>query len=121
MERNVAAAGYEKLAQVALDVQKVVRTIFHIDGHGPVDAVLIDSPEGMTDPDFVVGIVNTQDEEGMVKRQYAKLPARLKESREAVVEFYDDHEALVKGVGAVATIVGAVVVGSLVVRRQKKR
>lgn len=110
--------GEEKLPKVTLDPERFITTSFLV-GEKAVDAVLLPA-KGKTSPaDYVVGVEEQQDDEGMRTKRYLKIPRRLHEAKDTTVEYYHDHETLVKGVGAFAVVTGAVVVGSLFVKRFK--
>lgn len=115
MERE--QQGQEQIGQVDVDPERIAQIGFEIGGV-PVEAVLL--PDNST-PEYAVGAEDTMNDQGDRVRKYLKLPKRLREAGHTVVEYYHDHESLAKGVGAVSVIAGVITVGTLVVRRLKKR
>lgn len=87
------------------------------DSRVAIDAIMLDIPQ--QDPDSVIAVHELIDNEGMRNRQYLKLPRRIMESSHIVIECFDSHENLKKAVGGVA-IAGAVLVGSLVIKKHHK-
>lgn len=113
-----------------MELEKVAKTHHHNDiaatkfevNNTQIDAVLMaPKPEHTDLTDHVVGIEDTVDIEGNRQRRFLKLPKHVTEARVAVIEFYDSHEKLVKGIGATAIVSGAVTVGSLFVKRLKNK
>ncbi len=89
--------------------------------HGPsfiIDAVVLGSGSPDLESEFVAAVQESIDDEGNRPRQYLKLPRRVMESANVVVEYFDSHENLKNAVGGVA-IAGAIIIGSLVVRRPR--
>lgn len=87
------------------------------DSRVAIDAIMLDTPH--QDSDSVFAVHELVDNEGMRNRQYLKLPRRIMESSHVVIECFDSHENLKKAVGGVA-IAGAVLVGSLVIKKHHK-
>jgi hypothetical protein len=107
----------ERRAAASFDDYETLRASFDIEGTS-VDALLIPDKE----KDYVVGVTIDQhlDEHGEPKRKYLRLPKRIRELGHTTVEFYESHEKLVKGIGAV-TIGGFVTLGSIKVFKAFKR
>ena len=103
-----------KLGKV--DIGKNHLSIRFLLGDNLVEGAVI-SDEG----NYVVVVEEEINSEGDRKLNYKKLPRRISEAKEVMVEYYDDHSSLIKGLGKVGTIVGVVAVGSLFVRRLKNR
>jgi len=89
-------------------------------GNRALHALILGEADGFPPTeDSVVGLSIEHDADGTRIRRLLKLPRHLMESKQAVVEFYDSHEALVKGLGAVS-VAGLVAAGSLFVQRSRK-
>ena len=108
-----------RLGQVELNPSQHARVEMTVGETGIAAALPPHRP--LDDPEYVVGIEETIDEMGDRTRQYLKIQTKIRGASHAVVEYYDSHENLQKGVKAVSVVTGAVAVGSLVVWRYKKR
>ncbi len=118
--------GWAKVGQAWLATGRVVRANFGLQGANgtpeqPIDAVILPSDRHLDvneneEPQHVVAVQEERDDDGKVKRRFLKLPIHVMESKQTAVEFYEDHENLVKGIGAVV-VTGTLVVGTLSVRR----
>lgn len=104
----------EKRAKATLRPDSVVQVEFAV-GDTPIEAVLVQHQED--EQEFAVGVHETILSDGTRQRRFIKLPRQIMESKHVAVEFYEEHENLIKGIGAVAVVGGAVAVGSLIVHR----
>jgi hypothetical protein len=109
----------EKVARVNLDPE-IIATVDMTIGDQAIHTVLLGEAEGFAPTaESVVGLQESRDAEGNMTRRFLKLPRRVMESKQTIVEFYEDHDSLVKGI-TVGSVVGLVAVGSLVIRRFQK-
>ncbi len=109
----------EKVARANLNPESVSQVVCVI-GNQAIDAELMTPEEGFEpQTDHVVAVQEVQDAEGNKTRRFLRLSKKVVETEPTEVSFFDSHEALIKGVGAVV-VTGLVVAGSLFVRRYKK-
>ncbi len=69
----------------------------------------------------VVGVEETINNEGVAERRYLKIPKYLRATSQVAVEYYESHDALVKGVAAISVVAGMITMGSLVALRVKNK
>lgn len=114
----------EKVGSVHANPEKLLDVSYVIQDHGEehdLQVFMFKGAEGVRRIESsVLGFTEVSDEQGNMQRRFVRMPEVIRETRHTMVEFYDSHETLIKGIGAVAVVRGVVKAGSLVIRRFKE-
>ena len=103
-----------KIGQVAFS-ENHIAVEFSVDDTD-INAALLPSD---VDANYVVGVEESVTAEGDRQRRYLKLHKQITEAGRTAIEYYHDHDSLVKGIGVISAVAGIVAVGSLAIQRIK--